>query len=48
MKINILGVCEVSWTQSGKFASEGTTFIYAGGSEHKHGVGIFLEKELWW
>jgi len=45
MKINILGVCEVRWTQSGKLASEGTTFIYSGGSEHKHGVGIFLDEE---
>ena len=45
MKINILGVCEVRWTQSGKLASEGTTFIYSGGSDHKHGVGIFLDEE---
>ena len=45
MKINILGVCEVRWTQSGKLASEGTTFMYSGGIEHKHRVGIFLEEE---
>ena len=45
MKINILGVCEVRWTQSGKLASEGATFIYSGGTEHKHAVGIFLAEE---
>ena len=45
MKINIFGVCEVRWTQSGKLASERTTFIYSGGTEHKHGVGIFLDEE---
>ena len=45
MKINILDVCKVGWTQSGKLASEGTTFIYSGGTEHKHGVGIFLDEE---
>ena len=35
MKIIILGVCEVRWTQSGKLTPEGTTFIYSGGTEHK-------------
>ena len=45
MKINILGVCEVRWTQSGKLASEGTTFMYSGGTEHKHDIGIFLNEE---
>ena len=28
MKISILVVCEVRWTQPGKLTSEGTTFIY--------------------
>ena len=42
MKISILGVCEVRWTKSGKVTSEGTTFTYSGGMEHKHSVGIFF------
>ena len=44
MKISILGVCEVRWKKSGKVTSEGTTFIYSGGMEHKHGVGIFFDE----
>ena len=46
LKINILGVCEVRWTQSVKITSDGTTFIYSGGTEHKNGVGVFLDKEI--
>ena len=45
LKISILGVCEVRWTQSGKLTSQGTTFIYSGGTEKGHGVGIFLDEE---
>ena len=30
--------------KSGKVTSEGTTFIYSGGMEHKHGVGIFFDE----
>ena len=45
MNISILGVCEVRWTQSGKLTSKGTTFIYSGGTKHKHGVGIVLDEE---
>jgi len=41
MKINILGVCEVRWTQSGKLASEGTTFIYSGGTEQSMALEYF-------
>ena len=44
MKISILGVCEVRWKKSGKVTSEGTTFIYSGGMEHEHGVGIFFDE----
>ena len=45
MKSNILDVCEVRWAQSGKLASEGTTGIYSRGTDHKHGVGTFLDGE---
>ena len=38
MKITILGFCGVRWKQSENVKSEGTTFIYSGGMEHKHGV----------
>jgi len=45
LKINILGICEGRWTQSGKSAPEGATFIHSGGTEHKRGVGIVLDDE---
>ena len=47
-KINILGLSEVRWTQSGKvMLSSGETMLYSGreDGQHHEGVGIAIEKE---
>ena len=46
LHINILGLCETRWTEAGSFTLEdGSFMIFSGGSEHKHGVGMILDKE---
>ncbi len=45
MKIDILGLSEVRWTQSGKMAADDTTLIYSGETTHHQGVGFLLGKE---
>ena len=44
LKVNILGVSEVRWTEIGKLVDEETTFMYSGGLKHENGVGILLDK----
>ena len=44
LKVNILGVSEVRWTETGKLVDEETTFMYSGGLKHENGVGILLDK----
>lgn len=48
MQIDILGVSEVRWLQSGKCDTENGTLYYAGRNDnlHRDGVGIILSKEL--
>jgi hypothetical protein len=43
MKINILGLSEVSWKDSGDFMSEDVRVIYAGGKESQRGVAVILD-----
>jgi len=46
-KLQILGVCEMRWTGSGRMESEGDTILYSGGRLHERGVGVlFLERIL--
>ena len=43
--IDILGLCEMRWTGSGKIMHNDTTIIYSGNSkEHIRGVGLCLNK----
>jgi len=42
MKIDILGLAEKRWTNSGKFWKEGTTIVYSGGQEHRNGVRVIM------
>ena len=45
LKLDVLGVGEVRWTGVGSVElPEGGCFIYSGGQEHKHGVGVLLNK----
>lgn len=45
MNINILGLSEVRWTNSGKLTSSGHLVIYSGGQHHERGVGVILNQE---
>ena len=41
--ISCLGLSETRWTGVGHFLSDaGSTVIYSGAEEHKHGVGLIL------
>ena len=45
-KLNILGISEARWKDSGKIKSEGKTFLFSGHAEHHiHGVGLILDRE---
>ena len=46
MKIDILGLAETRWTNSGKFRKEGRTMVYSGGQEHRKGVGIIMNNNI--
>ena len=42
IKIDILGIAEVRWTQKGIFQKDEHTVIYSSGDTHKRGVGLIL------
>ena len=45
MGIDIMGLAEVRWLQSGKIVCNDHTLIYLGHKkDHKHGVGLLLSK----
>ena len=46
MAIDILGVCEVRWPNSGKSLSGNYAFYYSEGDKHQHGVGIIVNKRI--
>ena len=54
LNINVLGICEIRWKESGEFESDGFRMIYSGGDRHERGVGVMLDKEKsrsvmgWW
>lgn len=45
MKIDILGLSEVRWTEAGTLRKNGYEVIYSGGDKHKNGVGIILNSQ---
>ena len=46
MKIDILGLAEVRWTQSGKPTTDDHVMVYSGHKkEHKNGMGVLLTKQ---
>jgi len=44
-QLNILGVCNTKWGDSGYFWSDGFWMIHSGNKWGKNGVGILLNKE---
>ena len=45
LDINIFGLCETRWTNSGSMQIDDYKIIYSGGDKHEKGVGIILDKE---
>ena len=46
MKIDILGIAETRWTDSGKIIKDNHTIVYSGGQEHRNGVGILMRNNI--
>ena len=46
MKINCLGLCEVSGLTPEISASTKKLILYPGGDQHHHGVGLVLDKRF--
>ena len=44
-KLDILGLAEVRWTDSGKAVKEGNVLYYSGGVKNEYGVGIVVSKK---
>ena len=45
LDVNIFGLCEIRWTNSGSMQIDDYKIIYSGGDKHEKGVGIILDKE---
>ena len=46
MKLNILGLSEIRWLDSGNIEYDDYALVYSGGKEHAKGVGIIIEKRF--
>ena len=46
IKLNIMGIAETRWTDTGKIVKDNYTMIYSGGEDHKNGVGIILRNKV--
>ena len=46
MKTDILGISEIHWSGCGVLKREKHMFIYSGGEESRHGVGILLNSKV--
>ena len=44
-QLDVLGLAEVRWTESGKTTKKDTTLYYSGGDKHQNGVGIMIKKK---
>ena len=46
-KLDVFGLSEVRWKNSGRFTTDEHVMIYSGHqTEHKHGVGVLLSKQV--
>ena len=43
LDVNIFGLCETRWTNSGSKQIDDYKIIYSGGDKHEKGVGIILD-----
>ena len=44
-EIDVLGLSEVRWTNTGSFDKQGYHIIWSGGQKHEHGVGFILNSK---
>ena len=45
LEINVLGLSEVRWTNTGSFDKQGYHIIWSGGQKHEHGVGFIFNSK---
>ena len=43
--VDLMGLAEVRWTESGKVEKEGHHLYYSGGEKHEYGVGVLVNKK---
>ena len=46
LELDILGIAEYRWTNSGKIVKDDFTFIFSGGQSHRHGVGLIMKNSI--
>jgi len=46
MDIDIMGIAEMRWNDSGRIRKDGHTIIYSGNKNHSNGVGIIINRRL--
>ena len=46
MKIDILGIVETRWTESGKIRKDNHIILYSGGQEHRNEVRILMKNNI--
>ena len=46
LKIDILGLAEVRWTNNGRLTKEGWEMIYSGGDQRQGGVGLLVSPKI--
>ena len=45
LEVDVLGLSEVRWTNTGSFDKQGYYIIWSGGQKHEHGVGVILDSK---
>ena len=45
LEIDVLGLSEIRWTNTGSFDKQGYHVIWSGGQKHEHGVGFILNSK---
>ena len=46
MNLDILGIAETRWKDSGKITKDKYTLIYSGGEDHSNGVGVMVKNTI--
>ena len=46
MDLDVMGIAEARWTESGKIIKKEHTMVYSGGETHHNGVGILMRNNI--